>query len=202
MKRILITHDDLDGAGCAILFRRRYPDIEIRYCNYDTIDEVSEELWNNRDEYDAIFFSDITPNEEYGMKMVGDQKFTLIDHHITREYLKELSDHPNIIYNTEICATYLSMIYLFPGYESEFIYAIDAYDTWKLDSPYRDYGVDLNLLFNYYGMDNFVKNFPIMKGEMMKGIPFVRSFSDNEKMIIIVLEKLNRDYLAEKLKTR
>lgn len=194
MERILITHTDLDGAGCAILFKRQYPDIEIRYHDYDTIDEVSEDIWDRRDEYDAIYFADITPNEEYGRKMVGDPKFILIDHHITREYLRDLSDRPNIVYDTAYCATYLTAKYLseyVTQYEEQkaFILAVDAYDTWKLDSKYRIYGLKLNLLFNYYGMERFIEEFACMD-----------KLTDEKYIILKVLQKMDRDYLAEKLR--
>jgi oligoribonuclease NrnB/cAMP/cGMP phosphodiesterase (DHH superfamily) len=197
MKRILVTHIDLDGAGSAILFKRRYPDIEVRYHDYDTIDEISKELskelWENKDEYDTIFYSDITPNEEYGMKMIDHPKFTLIDHHITREYLRD-AKHGNVVYSTYFCATYLTTDYLnvntmdYERYRN-FILAVDAYDMWKLDSEYRGLGLNLNLLFNYYGMKEFVKQFADM-----------REFNNKEYIILEVLQKLDRDYLVEKLK--
>lgn len=192
MKQILVTHTDLDGAGCAILFRRYYPNIEIRYCDYDTIDEVSKELWDKRDNYDAIYFADITPNDEYGLKMIQDKKFTLIDHHITREYLSSaLSD--NVVYDINFCATYLTAAH-FSVHAADcqehrdFIVAVDAYDTWKLDSPHRGLGLSLNLLFHYYGMETFVEQFADM-----------RCLNDREYIILDVLKKLEHNYLAEKL---
>jgi len=193
MKRILVTHKDLDGAGCAILFKKEYPNIEVRYHNYDTIDEVSQELWDNKDEYYQIIFADITPNEEIGMKMAnytGGAKFVLIDHHITREYLKEAITYSTqrIIYDTSLCATLLSAVYLNGTYNWRFIYAVDAYDTWKLESIHRERGLKLNLLFDYYGMDEFVVEFS--DTDQIDGY---------EERIIEVLERVNRKYLDEKL---
>ncbi len=192
MKQLLVTHIDLDGAGCAVLFKRYYPDIEVQYCDYDTIDEVSEKIWNTKDEYDAIYFADITPNEEYGMKMLGDSKFMLIDHHATRLYLKH-ANSDQVVYDTEFCATCLVANYLGTSVMSHeeyraFVLGVDAYDTWKLDSLYRTYGVDLNLLFNYYGMDTFVKQF----GDM-------QCISDKEYEMLEIFHKIEADYLAEKL---
>ena len=192
MEQLLITHTDLDGAGCAILFKRYYPDIEIRYCDYNTIDEVSEKVWNTRDEYDAIFFADITPDEEYGVKMLCDEKFVLIDHHTTRLYLKHAT-RGRVVYDTEFCATYLTANYLSDsviehGGYATFVLGIDAYDTWKLDSPYRNYGVNLNLLFDYYGMDEFVDQFANLRG-----------ITDKEYEMLEIFHKIEADYLAEKL---
>ena len=187
MKRILITHTDLDGAGCAIAFKRIYPDIEVRYHDYDTIDEISEEIWDSKDEYDEIYFADITPNPKYGIRMMYDDKFVLIDHHITRAYLK-LAQMDNVVYSMNACGAMLSMDYLNMDYD-DFIQGIDAYDRWQLDSPYRKYGVDLNLLFNYYGMDEFVARF-------LK-TTYVSSYDNT---IINILERIEEDYFVEKLK--
>ena len=194
MKRILVTHTDLDGAGCAILCKREYPDIEVRYHDYDTIDEVSKELWDNKDDYYQIIFADITPNEEIGMMMAnytGESKFVFIDHHITREYLKTVMPYSTqrIIYDTKVCATCLTANYLDSLYGWKFVYGVDAYDTWKLDSEYREYGLKLNLLFNYYGMDEFVIEFSALD-----------EIDGYEERIIKVLERVTRDYLAEKLR--
>ena len=38
----LFTHTDLDGIGCAILAMLAYEDVEIKYCNYDDINEKVE----------------------------------------------------------------------------------------------------------------------------------------------------------------
>lgn len=35
MKRILITHDDLDGAGCVIVFKQMFSDIEVQHHDYN-----------------------------------------------------------------------------------------------------------------------------------------------------------------------
>ena len=185
MNKILIIHDDLDGAGCAILFKYHYPDIEIQHHNYDIIDNIAQELLDNKNKYDKIYFADITPPEHIGKEMLKDDKFVLIDHHITREYLL---GQP--FYDTSMCATLLTAAYFHPidNRHISFIHAVDAYDTWKLDSPYRDLGLNLNLLFDYYKMDNFVKAFSAM-----------RDISSNEEMIITVLKKIEKDYLAEKL---
>lgn len=188
MKRILITHTDLDGAACAIVFKKTYPSIEVRYCDYDTIDDVSKEIWNDRDSYDKIVFADITPNPEYGMKMIYDLRFIFVDHHITREYLG-IMQYKHVVYDTNKCGALLSAEYLGMKDYNEFILAVDAYDRWQLESPYRDLGVDLNLLFSYYGMDNFVAKFANM-GNM----------NNLDRIIVDVLKVMEEKYFVGKIK--
>lgn len=182
---ILITHDDLDGAGCAIVFKNKFRyNIEIQYHNYNTIDAISKELLATKNKYEKIFFADISPNESEGIQMLKDPKFVIIDHHKTREYL---IDSPH--FNIEMCATYLSYKYLSNDEMTKFIMGIDAWDCWKLDSPFREYGEDFNFLFGYYGMTDFVEKFKYMPG-----------ISDDESIIIEVLRKTKNDYLLNKLK--
>ena len=184
MKRILITHDDLDGAGCAIAFKWKYPDIEIQHHDYKTIDNIAAQLWMKRDNYDRIFFADISPNEKIGSLMLNDPKFVIIDHHKTREYLLGTP-----YFNVDRCGSYISYGFLYGDRViPKFIFATNAWDIWDLESPFRLLGEDLNLLFGYYGMSAFVNAFKDM-----------RQISSNEGLIIKVLRKLHDDYLRQKL---
>ncbi len=183
MKKILITHNDLDGAGCAIIFKKAYPDIEIQHHDYKTINGISNFLLNNKSNYDHIFFADISPDEDVGMLMLDDPKFTIIDHHTTKGYL-EGSQY----FDINRCGAYLSYECIENNIIPPFISAINAWDIWDLESPFRQYGEDLNVLFGYYGMESFVNIFKDM-----------RDLSNNEKLIIKVLHKIKQDYLLEKL---
>lgn len=198
MKKILITHVDLDGTGCAIVFKKKYPDIEIEFRNHDSINKRAEELIQEKNLYDKIYFADITPSEEVGMKLVNDDKFVLIDHHVTQSYLEGKRT-----YSLDYCGAYLSAIYLFgniednydlestslSGKEKAFIYSIDAWDTWKLNSDFRKNGEQLNFLCFYLGLENFVeefKNFNALEGE--------------NKIIAQVLQKQEEKYQKNKIK--
>jgi len=189
-KRILITHTDLDGAGCAILFKKYYPDIEVQYHDYKTIEEISEKLLKEKDDYEKIYFADITPVEEIGKEMLKDDKFVLIDHHKTRTYLEGTK-----YFDTNYCGTLLSYKYLLNEYCSDkdmivtnFVGLIDAWDCWKLDSPYRKDGENLNLLFGYYGMEIFVRLFSDLRG-----------ISITEDTMLLVLKNIKEKYLKHKL---
>lgn len=189
MKNILITHTDLDGAGCAIIFKQKYKDIETQYHNYDTVDKIAEELLEEKDKYDKIFFADISPTEEIGKKMLEDDKFVLIDHHKTRLYLEGTEN-----FDTSVCGSLISAFLLYDLDNNDFIgdnfmRSVDAWDSWKLDSKYRKNGEELNLLFGYYGMNKFVEEFKDM-----------RKISEEEKTIITVLRKIKEDYLNHKIK--
>lgn len=187
-KNILITHKDLDGCGCAIVFLTKFPNGIVEYHDYKTITERSKELLETKDEYSKIYFADISPEEEEGKLMLNDEKFIIIDHHTTREYLK--GDFKNVVFDTEWSATKLFYDYLIHKDERNiFILSVDAWDSWKLDSDFRANGEELNLLCGYYGLEEFVKKFIDMQ-----------SISISEKTIIEVLRKQKEDYLQNKIK--
>ncbi len=116
MKRILITHADLDGTGCAIVFKKKYPDIEIEFRNHDTIDKRAKELLNEQDNYEKIYFADITPTGiDIAEKVKDNNKFVLIDHHTSQTYLQGRRT-----FNEKYCATYLSAVYLYGNIENNY----------------------------------------------------------------------------------
>lgn len=57
---LLLTHDDMDGAGCAMMVRSVYPDADVEHHDYNTIDarfkELTKKLPTN---YDEIIVADI-----------------------------------------------------------------------------------------------------------------------------------------------
>lgn len=181
--RILITHNDLDAVGCAIAFKSKYTDIEVQYHTYDTITKISQSLLDNQDEYSKIYFADISPEESEGLQMLDNDKFVILDHHETRTYLQDSK-----YYRTDYCGAWISWTYLYPEDKiPDFIMAVDAWDSWKTNSKYRETGEQLNLLGGYYSTDEFIEQFQSM-----------RSLTPNDLKIIEVLNRKKQDYLSKK----
>jgi oligoribonuclease NrnB/cAMP/cGMP phosphodiesterase (DHH superfamily) len=203
----LITHTDLDGAGCAIIAKSIFNDLDIEYHNYDTIDEVSKKMLNDT-KFDKIIFADITPEEDIGKQMLNNNKFLLIDHHKTREYL--VGDFSNVIFNKDYCATVLFLIYkynitcyssdeidyiMYSKYYNQneidflnLVNSIDAWDTWKLESEFRERGEKLNKLFCFYGINKFIDKFKSP-----------RNITDNENIIIQVINDIDNKWIDAQL---
>lgn len=109
MKKIkLFTHTDLDGAGCAILGKIAYKDIDIEYCGIDNINEkVKNFLTENKNNigdfknciYSFFYITDLSVNIEVAnmieeennrsIKLDGQGICQLLDHHKTAEWLNE-----------------------------------------------------------------------------------------------------------------
>jgi len=166
---LIVTHTDLDGAGCAIVAKHCIHNwvniggkIELIQADYDKIDEIAQKIYDESTDYDLILFADITPSEEIGRKLLGINYVFFIDHHKSREYL---ADYPGkAYYNTEDSATLILWRDFFQEQMiMNLLMCIDAWDSWKLDSTFRNDGVRLNYLFHQYGFDDFINEFYLMR---------------------------------------
>lgn len=96
MKRILFTHTDMDGAGCAIVFTLANVDImeecSIIYCSNDNIDDQVQSAMESKllDEVELIYFADICPTRKMLLTLVDvyKDKLRLVDHHMSNYYIK------------------------------------------------------------------------------------------------------------------
>ena len=162
----LFTHNDLDGAGAALAISRRYDAVTVdtHFCAYG--DHIEREL----DEYlkglkapkrHILAITDITPSaammERIHAAAPSFEFVTAYDHHATTI---DYSRYPWFHHDVSMCATRLAH----PSEETgtlfdEFALAVDAWDRWLLDSPYRTRGEQLNLLFKFLGARGFCYRF-------------------------------------------
>ena len=94
-KVLLITHNDLDGAGPAILFSvvLGKENVEIRHCGNGPMSYlIKNAVLNEADNYNKIIATDISVNEidaEIINTSRNIDKFILIDHHSTAMFLNK-----------------------------------------------------------------------------------------------------------------
>jgi oligoribonuclease NrnB/cAMP/cGMP phosphodiesterase (DHH superfamily) len=160
MKTVLITHDDLDGAGCAILMKIVIPDIVIFHENYSTINMRIKSVLMD-DNITDLFIADICPDGEH-MRMLnefqGNINIKLLDHHkTTMEYAEQ---YDWVIYGEHVCGTVLIYNMLRYKYSTkitnyaELVEIINGYDLWIHDDPRS---MRFNTLFQAFGMERFVE---------------------------------------------
>lgn len=95
LKHVLFTHDDLDGAGCRIVFElakynmKKGAEYDIIICGNNTIngivlDALSKEDYISKDGETEIYFADICPSLEVLRKLADEYKnVKIFDHHVT-----------------------------------------------------------------------------------------------------------------------
>lgn len=219
-KRIkLFTHTDLDGVGCAILAAVAFEndEIEVVYCDYDSIDEEVKSFIDSDDveSFERCLITDIKIG--YDLAKEIDEKydnFTLLDHHPTADYLKEfewctiqietLLDHDTVIKTsgTELLYEWLIDHGAFDGYILSIMEAVDNfvnivrdYDTWRWASiPYGEISKNINDLYYIYGRDKFVAD-TVDKILLYKNFPCI---SDTDKLLLENKQKEIDNYLEQK----
>lgn len=182
----LLTHGDLDGAGCAVLIKKALlfdAELNIDFCNYDDIDEKVEKILKSDfkdDDYGLLLITDICPSKKICELLDKIQNVILVDHHKTRGWVKK---YDWAIFENGVCGT--SLVYhrmidklrrhrnLVDSDEKveEFVQAVDAWDCWHIDSEHRKRGENLNALTFFMGFENFIKEFS-MDLESDKSITF------------------------------
>ena len=177
MRKILITHGDLDGAGCEIIFRLYYPDrinAAIIHGYQEDINLKTKQILGNPNITPSdteIYIADICPDRPL-LEEMSSRGFTihLLDHHQTNSWAKEVvktavvSDMQSDS-GASLLKGYLSLI----NHESsnkietkeleEFIDAVRSWDTW--DWKRNNYFAPKQLcsLFFMLGYDRFVAHY-------------------------------------------
>lgn len=210
----LITHTDLDGVSCAILGILAYGinKIDISYCNYDDVDNVALSVFENHEEYEQIFITDISVNKEVADKLntISD-KVLLLDHHPTALFLNDYDfcDVTIEIDGEKTCGTSMFFNYLDERFvrlneilgtnfdiESIFKYTeiVRKWDTWLWAEKYNDtIPRDLNNLFYLYGRDRFVNKLSRQLKYHADSI-----FTDTDKLLLELDNSKKESYILNK----
>jgi oligoribonuclease NrnB/cAMP/cGMP phosphodiesterase (DHH superfamily) len=172
MSILVLTHNDLDAAGCSILLKERYKGekIEIQFHNYDSIDAaVQRYLKEGSSNQRQLILADISPKAETCEQLNSAVKeyrsvISLYDHHKTKAWLTK---YPWAKFDASMCATKIlfdNILVTDPNLKIEnyryaqlknLSLAINAWDIWQLDSPNRARGVSLNTLLTFFGIHTF-----------------------------------------------
>ncbi|GAA0102576.1 oligoribonuclease NrnB [Paraclostridium bifermentans] len=161
----LITHNDLDGIGCHVVAKYFLEEeIDVDYCTYKNVNEVVLEVIEKHEQYDKIFITDISVNEEIAKRLDEiKNKVGLFDHHPTALFLNEY-DWASVEIECEkgkTCGT--KMIFDFLRRDNinpsicYFVELVRKYDTWEWKDKYDDeIPKQLNDLMYMIGRKEFV----------------------------------------------
>lgn len=171
----LFTHNDTDGVSCGILGKLAFgDDIQIDYSNYDDInDKIGKFLTLHLDKYDRVFITDISVNEEIAAEIERlsahiRQKFVLLDHHQTADWLNQYEWAQVIVERNGVRESGTTLLYEYLV-QSGFLQADEAlgryvelvrqYDTWEWKENGNLHAKRLNDLFYILGRDRFFRRF-------------------------------------------
>ncbi|MBZ4644340.1 MAG: phosphoesterase [Deferribacteraceae bacterium] len=182
-----VTHNDMDGAGCAVLLKKFLDIADTVYLNYDEIDGF---LIKNYNRYNKIVITDLSPTIETAHFLKNYVELFFIDHHMTSLELSKIIDS---YHDTTKSATLLTYEWLqelgcdVKEYK-EFAEVVNDYDMWHLKI---DNSLVMNMFFSIVGIDRFVARF-LKKPSI--------DFDDSEKMLLEIEEESKTKYLDNGLK--
>ena len=164
MKRILCVHTDLDGLGSVLIYlyfkeKRVIPGMD--FDTYMIIDYGWEQIPENIDymtSFEEVIMADISAPKEYIDQIrARGTRVRIFDHHLSSEWLKDDSDS---VWDKERSGTRIfweeyarPLVRRYPLALKQFIYLVDAYDSWREDSPLWSEAKDLNSVM--YGLKNY-----------------------------------------------
>lgn len=184
-----ITHNDLDGIGCAILMEKVFPDIKTFPIDYRELPKVLPRVLEKA-KMDQVYITDIALTEELAKLCDDHGKVQHIDHHVSS---KKVSDkYPWSLFDVHNCATYLlwKLLSQYANLEDykEFVELVDNYDTWGHGTQPTEKAKDLNRLLKMLGPDVFAQRFKHKSSV---------KFNDVEEAIINVDKHMEERYLQD-----
>jgi len=150
----LITHNDLDGIGCEVVFKLLYGDeVDVLSVGNNEVDNiVGQSLEELRfGIYEQLFITDLSVNEELA-EIINKEglKVQLLDHHPSATHLNKYS-FANVMTHLsdglKDSGTHLSFIYLLDkllnkGLYNEsledFVELVRQYDTWEWKEIFKN----------------------------------------------------------------
>lgn len=180
MRRWLVTDDDIDGAGSAVVAKRIFgDDVQVKACGRKNADEAIISLMKKVDKMPdesgvaELYITDLCPSPEVA-KMIDARHQTgklivfLLDHHETAEWVNEYSWATAFEGPCGTAKLYQALLKRVMPEEyqlsdsdrmplREFVEAVDAYDNLNTRDAHFERGADLNRLMWFVGLKDFVR---------------------------------------------
>lgn len=212
LKILLISHEDADGYGCNIVAEicLNGHQVDIENLGYGKINKRVLQLINSNeaDNYDYIYITDISVNEEVAElidKKIS-QKVILLDHHKSAMFLNK---YKWAYVNNEdengrlICGTKLLYRHLVDAEDrvkdnlNYFVEMINYYDTWLWKKEDVIEAKRLNDLFKLLGPQEFIKAF-VMNFYVNGEISNVDDVLSKYNQLLNINQKQIDDYITRK----
>lgn len=159
----VLTHTDLDGVMCGLLFQAAYGEnnIVVQNLNYNEINSAAVEASSATAE--TIFVTDILCNEESLSKLLESGKnVVVIDHHKTSSWVLDIQHSGlKVVLDTTKSATLLVWEWLkSQGFNlnswEKLVMAVNSHDLWLRDNPQSE---KINSLLYLLGQARFSRRF-------------------------------------------
>ena len=190
--KIIITHNDLDGVGCAVLYLKAFPNAQVYFTDYDKVNELVMEIVTESHWASEIVITDMSPNETVAELLHKRTNVSLIDHHPTAMWL--MDTYPWAVVDTAHSATrlvfeMLSNTHLMQD-AKDFTMLVDNFDTWGHGKGPSPEAHQLNALMWSMGQERFLKRFVLQSST---------TITPTEEMILTLEREREQKYIEEAL---
>lgn len=156
----ILTHNDLDGTACAILFEKIYTEVETYAIDHRELDEVLPKVLA-LSAGNQVYITDLSLTEEQAALCNEHGRVQHIDHHNTSRRVSDIYEWS--FTDPSHCAAYhlWSMFSVYTHIEDyrEFVELVDDFDTWGHGKQPSQGAKDLNRLLTCIGPETFVSRF-------------------------------------------
>lgn len=204
---LLISDGDLDGSGAIVVARKIFPKIEyISVKNREELDEILKKSILSK-KYKTILMTDCSPSTQESIELINTfvgegNEFVLLDHHKSALELNKY-EWSNVKVETkgykhsgtELLYSYFKNLNIDVAELTVFTELVRCYDTWDWFHFNIPTAEQLNRLYWFLGVDDFVDS-------MVKKINSNKELISKEDLIVLnAMEKLDEQYISE-IKTK
>lgn len=195
---IIVTHIDLDGAGCALVAKHFYNEqiAQIIHCDYDIVDTVVTNILTQTTE--SILIADVSMNAKTAAMIQEEypNRIELFDHH--KSVISYLQQYSWAHIDITQCATKLLFQILLnrhsgvtiPPHLRKLVFHVNDYDLWIHESPQS---AIFNNMLSLLGVDLFVKT---MYSRLYENQPLIR---ENDQLYLDGLAIKNENYFKQRV---
>ena len=160
-KRLLFTHNDLDGVVCAIIYNKCFPTVENYFIenNHDTDDTIARVMDKESSDV-SIMISDLSPTEKLA-RYLDRNGVELIDHHKSALYMNDYA-WATVDVSRSACSNMFNIysnMFQLEDYKP-LVELADNYDMWGYENPCPTIeAIKLNALLDLMGHVAFMTKF-------------------------------------------
>lgn len=164
---ILLTHNDLDAAGCELVIRKKTKPEKVFYEDYCTLEETVREIISYSKQYSIkdLIIADLSFAENQRLLQNLVSHFDRVIHFDHHSYPAGFGVKPKFLYIPVIdpsrcaCKIAYDSLGLTDGYLKELTDTIDVFDRWQFDDPMFEEAFNLNRYFWECGYQEFLSRF-------------------------------------------
>lgn len=156
--KVLITHTDMDGIGCAYIFLKCYPKGHVFFADHDNVDEMALDLIEQFTEADFLF-TDISVNSNTANILNDRGRVALLDHHATAEWLNQY-EWASVVQGkcgTRLIFEVMSAWFNLQDLEST-VDMIEDWDLWGHGNGPGSKAISYQFMLDHMGKEDFLKN--------------------------------------------